>query len=61
MEKLKVKKIVAAVAALCALALFSCSNSSGSPAVPPQTKSSEWLFLCYFDADDSVINDDLYK
>ncbi|MBR3542126.1 MAG: hypothetical protein IKN82_00340 [Treponema sp.] len=57
------KKIVAAVAALCALALFSCSNSSGSPAVPvpPQTKSSDWLFLFYFDADDSVINDDLYK
>ena len=57
------KKIVAAAAALCALALFSCSNSSGSPAVPvpPQTKSSDWLFLCYFDADDSSINDDLYK
>ena len=55
------KKIVAAVAALCALALFSCSNSSGSPAVPPQVKTSDWLFLFYFDADDSSINDDLYK
>lgn len=50
------KKIVAAVAALCALALFSCSNSSDSP-----NANDDWLFLCYFDADDSYINDDLYK
>ncbi len=50
------RKIIAAVAALCALALFSCSNSSNSPSV-----NGDWLFLCYFDADDSSINDDLYK
>ena len=51
------KKIIAAVAAFCALAFFSCSNSADSP----QVKSSDWLFLFYFDADDSSINDDLYK
>ena len=50
------KKIVAAFAALCALALFSCSNSSDSP-----NTNDDWLFLFYFDADDSYINDDLYK
>lgn len=55
------RKIIAAVAALCSFFFFSCSNSSGSPAVPPQVKTSDWLFLCYFDADDSYINDDLYK
>ncbi|MBO7123564.1 MAG: hypothetical protein J6V90_09830 [Treponema sp.] len=50
------KKIFFVVAALCALALFSCSNSSDSP-----NANDDWLFLCYFDADDSGINDDLYK
>ncbi|MCR5046655.1 MAG: hypothetical protein K6A42_08765 [Treponema sp.] len=59
------KKNLLAVAALCALALFSCKNSSDSPVIPfppaPQVKTSDWLFLCYFDADDSNINDDLYK
>ncbi len=50
------RKIIAAVAVLCVLALFSCSNSSDSP-----NANDDWLFLCYFDADDSVINDDLYK
>lgn len=55
-------------AALFALAFFagifvSCSNSSGGfvPLVPAQKKTSDWLFLFYFDADDSYINDDLYK
>jgi len=51
-----VRKIIAAFAALCVLALFSCSNSSNSP-----NANDDWLFLFYFDADDSGINDDLYK
>lgn len=31
------------------------------PEPQPQTKNSDWLFLCYFDADDGNINDDLYR
>ena len=50
------RKIIAAVAALCSFFFFSCSNSSDSP-----NANDDWLFLCYFDADDSYINDDLYK
>lgn len=53
------------IAALCAL-FFSCNNSSDAPIIPPQpqetkVKTSDWLFLCYFDADDGSINDDLYR
>ncbi len=69
MKKLfnKLDKIgsVLARAAACSLALafcaalFSCDNSSDAPYIPPKT--SDWLFLCYFDADDPSINDDLYK
>lgn len=48
---------------------FSCKNSSDTPVVPtpqpdnpqPQVKTSDWLFLFYFDADDGDINDDLYR
>ncbi|MBP5447291.1 MAG: hypothetical protein J6X95_04225, partial [Treponema sp.] len=38
---------------------FSCSNSSGGSSLPKKT--SDWLFLFYFDADDDVLNDDMYK
>ncbi len=49
-------------AALFALSLFSCDNSSGNPNVPlVSKKTSDWLFLLYFDADDDVLNDDIYK
>ncbi len=49
-------------AALFALSLFSCDNSSGNPTVPlVSKKTSDWLFLLYFDADDDVLNDDIYK
>lgn len=49
-------------AALFALSFFSCDNSSGNPTVPPVSKkTSDWLFLLYFDADDDVLNDDIYK
>lgn len=49
-------------AALFALSLFSCDNSSGNPTVPPVSKkTSDWLFLFYLDADDDVLNDDIYK
>ena len=41
--------------ALFASTLFSCFNSSG----PIETKTSDWLFLFYFDAD-SNLNDSLY-
>lgn len=54
------KKFTLIITALCAL-LFSCSNASESSSNPPsQKKNSDWLFLFYFDADDSNINDDLY-
>ncbi len=46
-------------AALFALSLFSCDNSSGNSYVPKKT--SDWLFLLYLDADDDVLNDDIYK
>ena len=49
-------------AALFALSLFSCDNSSGNPNVPlVSKKTSDWLFLLYFDADDDTLNDDIYK
>ena len=49
-------------AALFALSLFSCDNSSGNSNVPlVSKKTSDWLFLLYFDADDDVLNDDIYK
>ena len=49
-------------AALFALSFFSCDNSSGNPTVPPVSKkTSDWLFLFYFDADDDVLNDDISK
>lgn len=39
---------------------FSCKNSPDNTSqTPPQVKESDWLFLCYFDADGNV-NDDLY-
>ena len=54
------KKFTLIITALCAL-LFSCSNGSESSSNPPSPKkNSDWLFLFYFDADDSNINDDLY-
>ncbi|MBQ9627474.1 MAG: hypothetical protein IJR40_09915, partial [Treponema sp.] len=47
---------------LFALSFFSCDNSSGNPTVPPVSKkTSDWLFLFYLDADDDVLNDDIYK
>lgn len=55
------KKIFLIFSVLCTL-LFSCSNGSESSSNPPsQKKNSDWLFLFYFDADDSNINDDLYQ
>ena len=55
------KKFTLIITALCAL-LFSCSNGSESSSNPPShKKNSDWLFLFYFDADDSNINDDLYQ
>ena len=44
---------------LAALLFVSCSNSAGGGAEPFPSKS-DWLFLLYFDADDDVLNDDLY-
>ena len=57
------KKISFVLAALCALLFISCDNSSDAPLIPlkPKVKTSDWLFLCYFDADDGNINDDLYR
>ena len=58
------KRIFLLLSALFALGLFmgtfaSCDNSSdGVPAVAQ--KQSDWLFLFYSDADDDVLNDDLY-
>lgn len=52
------KKITFIFAALCVV-FFSCNNSSDAPVVPVK-KASEWLFLFYFDGDDTSINDDLY-
>lgn len=43
---------------LCALLFISCSNSAGSPSLPGKT--SDWLFLFYYDADDTTLNDDIY-
>ncbi len=37
---------------------FSCDLGSGG-SLPK--KNSDWLFLFYFDADDDVLNDDMYK
>ena len=50
-------------------AFVSCSNSSDNSSLLAawlayqggQKKSSDWLFLLYFDADDDVLNDDMYK
>ena len=56
------KKIAFLFAALCVV-FFSCNNSSDAPLPPPVVpvkKASEWLFLFYFDGDDTSINDDLY-
>ncbi len=54
----KVTKIIAApLCAVFAFMLLSCSNSSNSDI---EQKNSDWLFLCYFDADDPSINDSLY-
>ncbi len=38
---------------------FSCDLGSGGSSLPKKT--SDWLFLFYFDADDDVLNDDMYK
>lgn len=54
------KKIAFIFAALCVV-FFSCNNSSDAPLPPsvvPVKKASEWLFLFYFDGDDTSINDD---
>ncbi len=55
------KKNMLALFALFAAALlfFACSNSAGG-GVEPFPSKSDWLFLFYFDADDDVLNDDLY-
>ena len=37
---------------------FSCDLGSGGGLLK---KNSDWLFLFYFDADDDVLNDDMYK
>ncbi len=44
---------------LTALLFVSCSNSAGGSS--PAKKASDWLFLLYFDADDDILNDDIYK
>lgn len=56
------KKIMSLLLALCVISFFSCNNSSDAPLPPvvPVKKASEWLFLFYFDGDDTSINDDLY-
>lgn len=38
---------------------LSCDFGSGGSSLPKKT--SDWLFLFYFDADDDVLNDDMYK
>lgn len=58
------KKLAAVSALLFALAALpafvSCGNSSAAPIPIGLKKTSDWLFLFYFDADDEVLNDDLY-
>ena len=39
---------------------FSCDNSSSDPIPIALKKTSDWLFLFYYDADDDVLNDDIY-
>ena len=57
------RTLAAALCAVCALALFSCDNSSDTPFIPPSPDNreySDWLFLFYCDAD-SNLNDGIYQ
>ena len=57
------RTLAAAICAVCALALFSCDNSSDTPFIPPSPdtrEQSDWLFLFYCDAD-SNLNDGIYQ
>ncbi len=55
------RKNFAVILALCGL-LLSCKNTTdSSDGEGDKIKKSDWLFLCYFDGDDSYINDDLYR